>query len=318
MKECQHQAADFLAPLQPNPIAPGPCRKRTATPVCVLDNADGSWSRNGSTDSFARTESIAEYPALVEAMHALDGEAVRSVLDAGANDGYSTLLFRRGLPRAKVIVGVEPGLSNYAMVLLNTRGVSGIVPVRAALWGETGSLEVLPNQWGEWSLRVGMHASNKYPVEGTVPSLTVSALAHAVCVRSFDFIKLDIEGAESDVLAREESFAPWLCKARYLYMEVHPATHDWRRNRTVTALRGSLNALYTCKMTVFTFPTMRNPVLRHLREYIFFACGADVSSAKCSEVCHRWRKGSPHRCQPVAGRDDYFGKGLRAPLTASG
>ena len=73
-----------------------------------------------------------EYPPLVTAL-LQSGLPVRTVLDAGANAGFSTNTLAAGLPESYV-VGLEPDADNYAMLRLNTRGLTNVMPLRAALW----------------------------------------------------------------------------------------------------------------------------------------------------------------------------------------
>ena len=73
-----------------------------------------------------------ESPPLVTAL-LQSGLPVRTVLDAGANAGFSTNTLAAGLPESYV-VGLEPDADNYAMLRLNTRGLTNVMPLRAALW----------------------------------------------------------------------------------------------------------------------------------------------------------------------------------------
>mmetsp|Transcript_31970 Transcript_31970/g.72139 ORF Transcript_31970/g.72139 Transcript_31970/m.72139 type:complete len:101 (+) Transcript_31970:884-1186(+) len=94
-------------------------------------------------------------------------------------------------------------------------------------------------------------------------------------------------------------------------MEVHPKNHDRRRNRTNAALHQSATALLSCNMSIFTFPTLRNPLLTYLREYVYFACGPSVPRLECAATCAWWRHGSPHSCREVTGIWNYRGDASR-------
>jgi len=123
--------------------------------------------------------------------------------------------------------------------------------------------------------------------------------------------QLDIEGAEAEVFQPGSGFEAWLCRTRFFYMEVHPKNHDRRRNRTNAALHQSATALLSCNMSIFTFPTLRNPLLTYLREYVYFACGPSVPRLECAATCAWWRHGSPHSCREVTGIWNYRGDASR-------
>jgi hypothetical protein len=95
---------------------------------CLYRNDDGTFSRTHSSDHLVRQENLHEYPPLARALGAA---GVKTVVDAGANDGLSTRLFALGLPHARVIA-LEPGLGNYALLLRNTRELQPRVSVCVA------------------------------------------------------------------------------------------------------------------------------------------------------------------------------------------
>src|SRR3954468_12253478 len=80
-------------------------------------------------------------------------EQVRTVLDAGANVGYSAISFASQFPDAQVIA-LEPDPSNYAQMVRNTRGYPHIVPVNGALWSAPCALRITNAQAEEWAFQV--------------------------------------------------------------------------------------------------------------------------------------------------------------------
>ena len=92
--------------LQPVVAPPPPCNDsmapRPGHKYCLLQHAaDRTWYRRGSTDYVNHAENRREYPALLEALSSR-GRPPRLVVDAGANDGFSTWLFATRWPHATV------------------------------------------------------------------------------------------------------------------------------------------------------------------------------------------------------------------------
>ena len=156
-----------------------------------------TWSRANSTDHLVRQENLAEYPPLAAALHALGG--MRTVVDAGANDGLSTRLFALGMPEARV-VSLEPALGNYAMVLHNTRDLGPrVTALRAALWNASMSVAVTAGPaataGSEWSMSVAPSAASAGLGGGranrdALPGISVDGLLDALCVQTIDFLKM--------------------------------------------------------------------------------------------------------------------------------
>lgn len=159
------------------------------TEQCIYPTGDGvTWARTRSTDSLVRRENLNEYPPLGRALRGIGN--INTVVDAGASDGLSTRLFAQALPEARVIA-LEPVLSNYAMLLRNTRDLGPrVTALRAALG----------------------NSSSTMAVHGALPSISVTGLLAALCAPTVDFLKMDIEGAEMSVLALGAS--SWLSRVR--------------------------------------------------------------------------------------------------------
>ena len=310
---------EFSWPLHESTDSTPRCSEH-AVSGCLYIHADGTWGRNGSTDALMHRENLQHYPRLLEALRS--SGRVRSVLDAGACDGFSTVLFARALPEATV-VAVEPVVDNFNLMVRNVASLQPRVRLlRAALWSRSATMSVVPaNHWGAWAHRIEVHALARRPSGAAeeMPAVTVDRLLAMACLPAFDFVKLDIEGAESSVLAPGSGFESWLCRAAYFYMEVHPKNHDRRRNRTNIALELSASALLACNMTLFTLPTLRHPVLRQAREYVYFACGTKVPHDECVATCAAWRRGSRYACREIVELSDYRGDGAprHAPPAAT-
>ena len=243
-----------------------------------------------------------EYPPLAKALRSVG--PIRTVLDAGANDGLSTRLFAKGLPEARV-VALEPSLQNYAMLLRNTRDLTPrVTALRAALWNSSATMTIGGDASSPWALSVKESTS---PSKGqgastSLPGITIPMLLDALCVPRLDFLKMDIEGAEMSVLVKGSE--SWLKRVRYFYMESHAWAKDPddpTHKRTAVAM--SVQALANAGMTVLTNPNLTMatwiPSRPKRREYVFLACQKEVPRMECKALCDAWRAGTGLGCEFV-------------------
>jgi len=114
------------------------------------------------------------------------------IIDAGANVGYSALYFASLFPRA-LVLAIEPDEASYAMLERHAEANPAIIPVHAALWSHDRGLRLQTSSSGSW----GSHV-----VEGAgIPSQRIDRLIASVPNGRPLIIKLDIEGAEREVVA---------------------------------------------------------------------------------------------------------------------
>jgi FkbM family methyltransferase len=135
------------------------------------------------------------------------------VLDVGAHRGYWTLLVLRFRP--SLVVAVEPIPENFGYLIrhLGINGVRNCIPVRAACWNrvEPVRLEGSHEEPERWTAK-GMTKSGREILE--VNGVTVDGLVQGLGLTRLDWIKIDVEGAECEVVegARQvlQSFRPTL------------------------------------------------------------------------------------------------------------
>jgi len=142
-----------------------------------------------------------------------------TVIDIGAHIGYYTLLFAKCVGADGRVISFEPFPDNFALLQKNVQlnGLSQVQPRPQAVFSAAREI----------TLAVPDHTLN--PGQGSVSHASGSRkfLVQAVCLDSFcaqealrpDLIKMDVEGAEQDVLlGARQTIAQWRPK---LLIELH-------------------------------------------------------------------------------------------------
>jgi FkbM family methyltransferase len=111
-----------------------------------------------------------------------------TVLDIGANIGaFSVFAAHLGADR---VIAVEPEMENYALLQRNTVMTPEIQTMRAACTRESSSVQVLGEGGGAWTI----------PGADT-PAYSLDDLFSELGLERCDFLKLDVEGAEYEIVA---------------------------------------------------------------------------------------------------------------------
>lgn len=135
-----------------------------------------------------------------------------SILDLGSNIGLTVAHYAALYPRAK-IVGIELDPGNHAVCMKNIASWSSRCEViRGAVWTHEGTVSYTGSS--EWGFHVTSDAEG---VRGTVPAWGVAALLDRLGGGA-DFVKMDVEGAEKELL---KTAAHWASRVRCLKVEVH-------------------------------------------------------------------------------------------------
>jgi FkbM family methyltransferase len=151
----------------------------------------------------------------------LDRQQIRTVVDLGANVGYSVVIWKQLFLHARVIA-VEPDPGNLAVCRRNVHGLPHVTIVEGCVSGQTKRVTLDRSSGEEWGFRIGQTVS---PAD----DLSVQAYSMPDLLRSFagglveiDLLKCDIEGAEADVFA---DCRDWIGRVRHMIIELH---HPYR------------------------------------------------------------------------------------------
>ncbi|MGH9438813.1 MAG: FkbM family methyltransferase [Terriglobia bacterium] len=135
----------------------------------------------------------------------------RRILDLGSNIGLTMAHFACLYPRAQIL-GIELDRGNLEICRLN---ISPYADRCEVIWGAAWSHGGQVSYGGktEWGFRVGETSQANQSVDAYTLDRLIDRLGTPV-----DFVKMDIEGAESSVLAHPDS---WIQAVRCLKIEIH-------------------------------------------------------------------------------------------------
>lgn len=159
----------------------------------------------------------------------------KSVLDAGANTGIAAIIFANLFPDA-TIVSVEPDSSNFATLQKNTAKYPNVHAENRGLWDKEAGLIInsYPGSWGTTVKEVAAGA----PAD--LQATTVSALLKKHNLTAFEYAKIDIEGAEIQVLTPDpKNDREWIKGVRLISVETHDRFAPGSRQSVINALAAS-------------------------------------------------------------------------------
>jgi len=148
------------------------------------------------------------------------------ILDVGANYGLAAIVLKRDHPDARIVAfEADPAIADIAAENLRAAGVTDVTLVRAAAWTRAGTMRF--SSEGSDGGRLGG--------EGGIDVPTVRLRDYLD--RDVDLLKMDIEGAEVDVLL---DCADRLHRVRNVVCEYHSyAGRSQRLGELLSVLEGA-------------------------------------------------------------------------------
>jgi FkbM family methyltransferase len=136
------------------------------------------------------------------------------IVDLGSNAGFSVLFFKSVYPSAR-IVAVEPHAGTFQRLRLNTSHLDGVDLVNAAVTDHNGEVTLFS---GRESWAAALMPSADRRAETVIRAVTLQRIIDELDLPRIDLLKMDIEGAEHQVLA---SSASVLRRTESLIFEYH-------------------------------------------------------------------------------------------------
>jgi len=142
----------------------------------------------------------------------------RVIVDAGANIGLASVYFATQFPQARILA-LEPESSNYALLCKNAAAYPQIVPIQAALWSTTTTLDLVDAMGKHDLFRTQTPGvANSSPVISQVAALDMLQLLADYRLEQIDILKVDIECSEIEVFG---GAAAWIDRVGVILIELH-------------------------------------------------------------------------------------------------
>lgn len=127
-------------------------------------------------------------------------EAGWVVVDVGAAVGAYALRASRLVGEHGLVVAVEPNPANFRILMSHIRinRRRNVIPVNAAFWEDIGKIRMSESKHFAQHSVVSGNTQSTPALE--VPSVTFDCLMRKLGISRVDFVKMDVEGAEVQVL----------------------------------------------------------------------------------------------------------------------
>jgi FkbM family methyltransferase len=136
------------------------------------------------------------------------------VIDGGANIGLTSVFLADRHPGIR-IYAIEPDAANFQMLQINTSAYPNVSCLHGALWNRDGAVRIAHPGDKEWAFRV---EEATMPRDADIPAIRLSTLFDRIEVQRVALLKLDIEGAEKEVLEDAEA---WIGVVDNIVIELH-------------------------------------------------------------------------------------------------
>lgn len=140
------------------------------------------------------------------------------VIDAGANIGYTAVLFANWWPNCKII-SIEADKENYELTKLNTAAYPNITVLHAGLWNKEAQLKIEAGQEDGFVVRELDAFTTHINSENLTIGLSIDTLLKNYNASQIDFLKMNIEGSEKEIFS--ENYQAWLPKTKAMLIELH-------------------------------------------------------------------------------------------------
>jgi FkbM family methyltransferase len=173
------------------------------------------WARPGTSDLqvFSQIFVEREYAPFD------DLRGVGTILDCGANVGYSSVYFLDRFPKARLLA-IEPDEMNFEVLSRNLAPFGDrALAVRGGVWNACGRLHVSEGVYrdgGKWSVQVRLARGDE---SGSFPSFDLPALMNRAGFDRVSLLKIDVEGAEA--LVFDSTSSAWLDRVDNIAIELH-------------------------------------------------------------------------------------------------
>jgi FkbM family methyltransferase len=139
------------------------------------------------------------------------------ILDLGANIGLTMVDFKQKYPKSK-IWGFEMDTENYLLAQKNIIGLPDCSLENIAVWDRTKTVRYATNV-DEDAYNISEPLDTEGGAYKEIEALSMDDILIKFDLKTVDYVKMDIEGAEKEVLRHDER--AWLKQVNCLNIEIH-------------------------------------------------------------------------------------------------
>lgn len=158
------------------------------------------------------------------------------IIDCGAHIGMSVIFFKKLFPGSRILA-FEPDPESFGLLQQNTSAFSDVTLEQKAVWVHHNGVNF--EQRGDMSSHITDQAEGNIPVK-----LTASARLRDYITEPVDMLKMDIEGAEIDVL---NDCKDQLRLVKNMFVEFHGKADDPGKLEALLAIFRDCNMSYYIK-----------------------------------------------------------------------
>lgn len=153
--------------------------------------------------------------------------SIQSCLDVGANLGFSVAYFKRRFPQAHITaVEADPEIFNFLEANILANDLKSVELIRGAAW--VRNEKVMFHQDHSQGGALSEHSTHKSNV-----MIAAFDLKEIIKSRSWDLLKLDIEGAEAEIL---QHVSDEIGRFKFIFIEYHESTFEIGRLSGILSL----------------------------------------------------------------------------------
>ncbi len=184
--------------------------------------------RPGTTDLnvFDQVITYGEYIPLIKLVSSCNQtENIKTIVDAGANIGLSTIFFKSHFSSSKIVC-VEPDCSNCDQLIRNIKindTENTVSILQKALWSNEWEDLYIKNDFrggGSWSKSV-LKSEEFMSSELQVSAVNVESIIERFGWKYIDILKMDIEGAEFELFGSDDFILILKNKVKFIAIEIH-------------------------------------------------------------------------------------------------
>ncbi|MDA9260657.1 FkbM family methyltransferase [Puniceicoccaceae bacterium] len=139
-----------------------------------------------------------------------------TIIDCGANVGIASVYWKKAYPDAQITaIEADPSVYSYLLENLNRSGCKGIHSINKAVWHKDGVARFTPNNADGGGLSDCLASAHQRPATIEVETISLASIINRSPV---DLLKIDIEGAEAELLINQ---AECLQHVQRIFVEYH-------------------------------------------------------------------------------------------------